>query len=207
MRRFLQGENLMNTQPTTKPSSVRLLNHASGIRIGVLLSLVALIGVSLLSVSSASLRGPDSNKTVKRATDVGRSESRTKSALLRANVGLSFDLLFPQQPPPPPSIATKDGTGGNCGAAKAEFQLGDQVCAEVTSTGGAASRRRITWQDPEGFVRQSTPITSDPQSDNFAIPGTGTSTLSNGQVVNNIGKWRVSLVGRSLVTYAVFVVK
>jgi len=111
------------------------------------------------------------------------------------------------QATPTPSIATFDGTGGNCGAAKVEFNLGQQVCATVTATGGSAARRRITWQDPDGFVRQSTAITTDPQSDNFTIPNTPTSTLSNGQVVNNLGNWRVNLVGRSLVTFAAFVVK
>jgi uncharacterized repeat protein (TIGR01451 family) len=188
----------MKSQYTSRPDSHRS-NSYMIVRIGAFVALIALIAIPLFSASAAFFPGRSATKITAPAKEKSGIPSKS---------GLAFPLLFPQgPPPPPPSISTNDGTGATCGAAKVEFQLGDEVCAQVTSTGGAASRRRITWQDPEGFVRQTTPITTDPQNDNFIIPGTATSTLPNGQVVNNVGKWRVSLVARSLVTFATFVVK
>lgn len=210
----------MKTPLTPRPGSHRL-NMYSMIRIGTLAASIMLIGIPLFSTSSASFLGRSSQagKTLAVPAMDSASESAKAGAkdkltygakqLFSANVGLTtgFSLVLPQTSPPPPSISTFDGTAGGCGAPKTEFNLGQEVCAQVTSTGGAAARRRITWQDPEGNVRQVTPITTDPQSDNFTIPSTPTSTLSNGQIANNIGKWRVNLVARSTVTFATFVVK
>src|SRR5882672_2650761 len=204
----------MKTQLTHSPRSHRV-SFNSIIRIGMLVALIALIGIPLFSSSSESSWGrtsKDGNSKAVPATDSSRADSKQKPVFAPQQLfnpllpTTSFPLMMPQATPTP-SIATFDGTGGTCGAAKVEFNLGQEVCATATATGGSAARRRITWQDPEGFVRQSTAITTDPQSDQFTIPNTPTSTLSNGQVVNNLGNWRVNLVGRSLVTYATFVVK
>jgi len=109
-----------------------------------------------------------------------------------------------------PSVATFDGTDGTtCQPAKTEFKLGQNVCATATNTGGAAARRRFSWVDPQGFVRQQTSITTDPQDDHFAIPSDPTTTLSNGQVVTNVGNWRVNIISSrgAPVATAIFVVK
>lgn len=193
----------MKTQP--RNSTVSHRSNLNVVRIATLLALVALIGIPLFSSSLASSSGRATKSGTSTAAPVKDSGS-ARSQIFNPGIGQTgnFNLLLPQAPPPPPAIATYEST---CTTLDSEFNLGQQVCATATSTGGVAARRRITWSDPDGNIRQSTPISSDPQSDNFTIPGTPTSTLSNGDVANNIGKWRVALVGRSQVAFATFVVK
>ena len=176
--------------------------------VSVFLAIAAAVAVPLYSVRSSSSPALDSRR------DLNEQSVIKPDQILSATInrGIRFPLLAMPQATPTPSIATFASDGTTCGAAKTEFNLStstvnEYVCATATATGGSAARRRITWQDPDGFVRQSTAITTDPQSDQFTIPNTPTSTLSNGQVVHNLGNWRVNLVGRSLVTYTTFVVK
>lgn len=172
------------------------------IRLGIFFVLAAILAVPLYTSSTAaSHEGAGKTATAVAATD----SSGALSPVFNSRIGrtVSFPLMLPQATPTP-AIATYDPT---CVTPDSDFNLGQDVCATATTTGGSAARRRITWSDPDGNVRQTTPVTTDPQSDHFTIPGTPTSTLANGQVVNNVGKWRVSLVGRSLVTFAEFLVK
>jgi uncharacterized repeat protein (TIGR01451 family) len=120
------------------------------------------------------------------------------------NPGIGFPLLM--APAGPPAIATYDS---DCTTADSVFNLGQTVCATATDNGGAAARRRFSWVDPEGFVRQFTAITTDPQNDSFTIPNTPTTTFSNGQTVNNIGTWKVNIISSrgSLVSSTAFIVK
>jgi uncharacterized repeat protein (TIGR01451 family) len=93
-----------------------------------------------------------------------------------------------------------------CAVPQVVFNLGNAVCAKVT--GGLVAPRRIAWTDPSGYVRQVVDITTDPQNDTFNVPGTPTSTLSNGVEVTNVGTWRASVISSrgSLVAYSVFFV-
>lgn len=196
----------MKTPPKLSNGSHRSFN--STVRIAIFVVAIAVIGIPLFSSSSASFLGRVSRSSGRVATPATSSRvdlGSTAQPALGTNIGgiTNFPLIMPQAAPTP-AIATYDPT---CVTPDSEFNLGQGVCATATTTGGSAARRRITWSDPDGFVRQSTPVTSDPASDQFTIPSTPTSTLSNGQVVNNVGKWRVNLVGRTLVTFATFVVK
>ena len=95
-----------------------------------------------------------------------------------------------------------------CSSPQFVFNLGNDVCAKVTG-GLATAGRRIAWSDPGGFIRQVTPISTDPQNDTFSVPSTPTSTLSNDAVVTNIGTWRVSEISSrgGLIAFTTFVVK
>lgn len=212
----------MKTQPTSRPGYHRA-NLSSVTRIATLVALVALIGIPLFSSSSASSLNrawKTGNPMAAPAMGSGRAGSSradlneelvfAPEQVFSTHVGrtISFPLLVPQAGTP--SVATFDGTDGTtCSPGKTEFSLGQNVCATATNTGGATANRRFSWADPQGFVRQQTSITSDPQNDHFDIPSTPTSTLSNGQVVSNIGNWRVNIISSrgALVTYATFVVK
>jgi uncharacterized repeat protein (TIGR01451 family) len=170
------------------------------ILVGVFIILAAVVAVPFYSVRSSSSPALDSRR------DLNEQSVIKPDQILSASIspGISFPLLMP--PAGTPSIATFNST---CATATTVFDLGQTACAKATSTGGIAANRRISWIDPSGFIRQVTPITSDPQNDLFPIPGTPTSTLSNGQVVNNIGTWRVNIISSrgSLVASASFLVK
>lgn len=190
---------------TTKSDPTHFtISQSNLLRIGIFIAFAALVIFPLFSVSSASFYqkagGGNSPAT---AANPALSTNAPRLPLVSGLRGLAPFAFMPQATPTP-AIATYEST---CVTPDSEFGLGQEVCATATTTGGSAARRRITWVDPDGFIRQLTAITSDPQSDNFTIPATPTSTLSNGQVVSNIGKWRVNLVGRTVVTYAIFVVK
>src|SRR6266481_5555976 len=92
--------------------------------VGVFMVVAAAVAVPFYSVRSSSSpaldsrRGLDEQSVIKPDQILSASISR----------GISLPLLMPQATPTP-SIATFDGTGGNCGAAKVEFNLGQQVCA------------------------------------------------------------------------------
>src|SRR5205807_9183062 len=119
--------------------------------------------------SPVRVQSPGANLLGAPKVSVGGARQEVSANLNSLSVGRPAAIapfaLMPQATPTP-SIATFDGTGGTCGAAKAEFNLGQEVCATATGTGGSAASRRTSWQDPDGFVSQSTAITTDPQSDN-----------------------------------------
>jgi len=183
----------------SKNTSPRAINRLRSLMfIGIFIILAAVVVMPLYSVRSSALPAGDSNR--------GVPISWESPIALRSTI--SFPLLVPQASTP--SVATFDGTDGTtCDPAKTEFSLGQNVCATATNTGGATANRRFSWADPQGFVRRQTGITTDPQNDHFDIPSTPTSTLSNGQVVSNIGNWRVNIISSrgALVTFANFVVK
>src|SRR2546421_9740967 len=200
---FRQAKNSRSKRDMVRPSTTRFGSLA---RFAAIMGFIAVVALSFYSASSASstdVRSQRSAPVFLPSATQGATHRDSSSLSLFSNTANLLPALLPQASSTP-TIATFDNT---CNTAKSEFNLGQDVCATATNTGGSAARRRITWSDPEGFVRQSTPVTTDPQSDHFTIPSTSTTTLSNGQVANNIGKWRVALVGRSLVTYAIFVVK
>jgi len=88
---------------------------------------------------------------------------------------------------PGPIVTYRTG----CTIPETNFALGDTICARVT--GGTTFPRRITFVDPAGFIRQITPVTSDPQDISFQVPSTQTSTI-NGEPIDNRGTWRVNMI-------------
>jgi len=97
----------------------------------------------------------------------------------------------------------------DCTTPQTSFTLGQTICAQVT--GGTTFSRRLTFVDPSGFIRQITPITSDPQNITFQIPATQTTDVGpSGQPneVDNRGTWRVNMISSrsSVVATAQFVV-
>ena len=178
-----------------------VIRRSSLILVGAFIIATLVVAVPVYSVRSSSLSALNS----KPVGLVGRSVIAPERTLgTTIDLGTSFPLLIPQAGTP--AIATFENS---CEFAKTEFNLGQSVCATATSTGGATARRRFSWVDPDGFVRQFTSISSETQNDHFTIPSDPTTTLSNGQVANNIGKWRVNIISSrgQVVTTAVFVVK
>jgi uncharacterized repeat protein (TIGR01451 family) len=81
---------------------------------------------------------------------------------------------------------------GDCTTPKTTFNLGDVVCARAVGF-DPSFNRRFAWQDPAGFVRDYTPIVSNPQTDAFTLPGTETSVIDV-FTVDNRGQWKVNVV-------------
>jgi uncharacterized repeat protein (TIGR01451 family) len=162
------------------------------IRLGIFFVIAAILAIPLYSSSTAASH-----------QGVGMSATAPAPATLEANRG-SSRLWLPLIPTPlfVPSIATYEST---CTTAQSDFVLGDTVCAIVTD--GIAFPRRVQWVDPSGFVRQTTAITSDPQSFTFTIPNTQTSTVGN-TTVDNRGTWKVNMISSrsTVVASAKFVV-
>ncbi|HAF21646.1 MAG TPA: hypothetical protein DCK93_01850 [Blastocatellia bacterium] len=182
------------------------ISQASLLRIGIFIAFAALVIFPLFTVSSASFyQRASAGKPVDLAANSVLSTNASRLSFDSARSAIAPFALMPQATPTP-SIATFEST---CVTPDSEFNLGQEVCATATNTGGSAANRRISWVDPSGFIRQVTPIAADPQDDHFTIPTTPTSTLSNGQVVNNIGNWRVNIISSrsSLVASTGFVVK
>lgn len=208
---FRKAKTSRGNRATIRPSTRRLGSFA---RFAAIMGFIAVVAISFYTASLASSAGIRSQKSAPVSVPAAAREATQRhngfesldhngGLYLLSNTSNLLPALLPQATPTP-AIATFEDT---CTTPDSEFNLGQDVCATATATGGSAARRRITWVDPDGVTRQSTAITTDPQSDSFTIPSDPTSTLSNGQVVSNIGKWRVTLSGRTLVTYATFVVK
>ena len=140
----------MKLSNRSKYLSIRL---NSLLLIGVFTLVATVVAVPFYSVGLSSSSALESRRDLNERSPI--KPAQVLSATISS--GISLPLFLPQATPTP-SVSTFDGTGGTCGAAKVEFNLGDQVCATVTNTGGAASRRRITWQDPDGNLRRSAAI-------------------------------------------------
>ena len=83
-----------------------------------------------------------------------------------------------------PTIATFAYSLGSCtNTPKTNFVIGDTVCARVVGV-DPQFNRRFAWVDADGITREFTPITTDPQTDDFAILLTETS----------FGTWKANVV-------------
>jgi uncharacterized repeat protein (TIGR01451 family) len=92
--------------------------------------------------------------------------------------------------PPVFTPETVDTYSADCLTPKSTFALGETVCARVS--GAPADRRRLDWADTYPIVvRQSAPISTDPQTDLFTIPSAQTTDVL-GRTVDNRGTWRVN---------------
>ena len=87
------------------------------------------------------------------------------------------------------SISTYEPT---CVTPKTAFTLGETVCAQVSGV-DPTFNRRISWVDPAGNIRDTTPITTDPQSDSFTLPLLETEVVG-GVTVDNRGVWKVNVI-------------
>jgi hypothetical protein len=137
------------------------------------------------SLPSSASKTQRSNKT--------RAGSDNKTGLLSKRLINSrelFALLAPQASP----FETIDTFAANCTTPQDVFNLGDTVCAKVTNAPlrAAAPLRRINWSDPNGNVGQTLDVTSDPQTNLFVIPASGT-TVVDGVTIDNRGTWAASI--------------
>jgi uncharacterized repeat protein (TIGR01451 family) len=91
-----------------------------------------------------------------------------------------------------PVIATYGHDGTSCTSIpKTDFVLGETVCVKVNGVPvNTTFPNKISWVDTAGFIEQRTDLSADPQSDEFDLPASDTSTV-NGTTVDNRGTWRV----------------
>ncbi|MDQ6653292.1 MAG: HYR domain-containing protein, partial [Acidobacteriota bacterium] len=199
----------MKTGNAPKPHQHHYLNVA--VRLGILIVLVALVTVPLYTVSSSSsprsdTTGANSKGARQKEPNLSANQSRGISAHGELSAALKGLPLFSTLTLVPqaslPSVTT---FAAGCVTPRSTFVLGEVVCAHVT--GGTTFPRRLSWVDPSGFIRQVTPITSDPQDITFQIPATQTSMVGN-STVDNRGTWRVNMISSrsSIVTSTQFVV-
>ena len=177
--------------------------------IGVFVALVILATVPFLSTAASFDRGralPSSRGLASEDSLAGRAALATTALPSYLTTGRRPGLLAIPSAPLVTLAATVETFAADCVTPQDTFDLGADICA-VASAGTTSGR--ITWSDPSGFVRQTTPITSDPQTDHFLVPTTPTSTLSNGLEVTNLGTWRVTIFPRrgAPIAFTTFVVK
>jgi uncharacterized repeat protein (TIGR01451 family) len=198
-------------------------------RFGVLVAFIAILAATLYSTSSAS----HSSKLARRPSDsvsnsalpsrsavVDRKDRGTSLGEIRAEMNhgsmasLPAGWLAPpapvQSPPVVESIATY---APDCETPKTSFVLGETICARVTNAFlDVTVQRRISWVDPDGFIRQTVDVTTDPQTNTLLIPTSDTTTFNDGissLTVNNRGTWTVNTITSSdagLVSSASFTV-
>ncbi|MEN3331059.1 MAG: hypothetical protein V7641_424 [Blastocatellia bacterium] len=72
----------------------------------------------------------------------------------------------------------------DCQTPQSSFQLGQTACARVS--GAPLSNRRFIWVAPDGSVARVAPVTSDPDTDTFALP-------TSGQFAQ-VGVWKVKTI-------------
>jgi uncharacterized repeat protein (TIGR01451 family) len=180
------------------------LSFNSIIRIGMFVTLIALIGIPLFSSSSASsFRRSLGVRAASTPAAVNVSDrrllkpetARISDQLFTGNFLSSRALSLPL-PQAGESIATYEYPG--CTVPKNSFDLGETVCAIVTGAplgDGERAARRIAWVSPYGAVTQGAVIVSDPQTGSYQIPVTATQTFTDAgggtNTVDNRGKWRI----------------
>jgi len=100
--------------------------------------------------------------------------------------------LLPTPNPATQSITTYDGA--TCTIPQSDFFLGDTVCAKATGVPVTTFFPwHVSWVDTVGFIRQTdTAIADDQATYTYMLPNTTTSVV-NGQTVDNRGTWRVNL--------------
>jgi uncharacterized repeat protein (TIGR01451 family) len=83
-----------------------------------------------------------------------------------------------------PAIATFAYALGACtNTPKTNFVIGETVCARSVGI-NPQDNRRFAWVDADGITREFTPITTDPQTDDYALLPTETS----------LGTWKANVV-------------
>jgi len=93
----------------------------------------------------------------------------------------------------PPASTVISTYAADCTTPKISFSLGETVCAKVNGEplGASDPIRSINWQERSGLIVHTTAITTDPQTDTFALPANAT-TMIGGLVVDNRGTWRIT---------------
>jgi hypothetical protein len=142
------------------------------------------------SFSRGSLPSSASKPQMPGKTRAGRDNKTGLLSKRLVNPRELFSLLMPQAG----SVETIDTFAADCTTPKAVFNLGDTVCAKVTGAPlrPSAPLRHINWSGPAGDVEQTLDITSDPQTNLFVIPASGTSII-DGQTIDNRGTWAASI--------------
>ncbi|PYS51289.1 MAG: hypothetical protein DMF68_04595 [Acidobacteria bacterium] len=160
---------------------------------------ITLAAALLFTASSAATSNHSASTSPNFASDImGFSTSAfdvdSWKKALRGDSSRSKSDLFAFMPLPQSGseqVTTYDAT---CTTPKSAFILGDIVCAKVE--GGPSFQRRLALIDSYPLVRDSQPITSDPQNILFTLPALPVSTI-NGQTYDNRGVWRVNIVPSS----------
>jgi hypothetical protein len=168
----------------TRPNSLILA--------GAFIIVAAVVAVPFYSASSSSLPTGTLGASVpaEATRKVGQVSSLTANSTILARWSSTFWPLLPTPPPSPEGIAAY---ASDCVTPKTDFILGDRVCAKATGVPVTLFPWRVSWVDTVGFIRQSdTAIADDQATYTYTLPSSSTSVV-NGQTVNNAGTWRVNL--------------
>jgi uncharacterized repeat protein (TIGR01451 family) len=168
----------MRTKSNTPSGKLRLNTL---ILVGVFLMLSAAVAIPLHSARSSSARSSGPSKLTTRASSSKTALSpRSSMASMLSPVPLLLE-----------SIATYDDA--TCSTPKTDFFLGDTVCVKATGVPTSVFPWRITWVDPDGFIRQSDPAVADDATEyRYTLPTSPTETI-NERTVDNRGTWTVNL--------------
>ena len=156
----------------------------------VLVIVTFLLGtIIFLSGSSAHkiFRGGTVSVSAKAAKTTAK-KAESKKRLTLESAGLITAPLFPVLSPPDPDPETIETFAADCVTPKTSFNFGDEACVKVS--GGpplSLYPRRIAWVDTDNNILRKIDITSDPQTDNFVLPATNTTT-------DYRGVWRVNAI-------------
>ncbi len=172
----------------------RLRTLASYLCCGILFSI--LVGSALFTVSSAS-----SDKKPTNATPLAGLQRYDGIATEARSSSFATGWLAPPAPFAPFSpdaVATYEVVAGACtNNPKDTFALGDgmsrqpdQVCVRASAD---LTGRRLSVIGTDGTLADLIDITTDPQELIFTLPSSTTSVV-NGQVVDNRGIWRASVL-------------
>src|SRR6266496_1695280 len=160
-------------------------------RLYSLICLAALIIVGAVAAApfySAAFRSSLEKSSAKVDAAASRPVLETANSISR--LGRTFKPLVPTPGPSTVGIATY---APDCATPKTDFNLGDTVCAKATGVPVTIFSWHVAWVDTVGLIRQTdTAIADHLATYTYTLPSTTTSVV-NGQTVDNRGTWRVNL--------------
>lgn len=192
-----------NLSRTVRPATPAIRFHMRGGRFIAVSIFIAVLAALFISASSASsFYGFRKARTGSTPAPVRVNKSKPvvwRSDSLRPNHGRNitstlFSTLLPQAIPAD-DVAT---FAADCVTPKSSFTLGETVCATVSGNPDLTNfPRRLALVDSANFVREVTPVATDPENISFTLPTTPTSIVGL-ETVDNRGGWRInSLPGGS----------
>jgi hypothetical protein len=155
---------------------------------------VSLLGDSSIAVSGSTTSGDFSVHRALRVARGGASEGffvilegmprfpAGEGANASGGVGLSLPPSSIEVTPDPPLTSGLAVFAADCVTPKSDFVGGETACVQVSHVLAPSGPRRLNWVSPSGVVPRVADITSNPQTDSFALP------LS----IGDLGKWTVT---------------
>src|SRR5437588_3388741 len=174
------GDKLMKTHK----NSAGLVSRPSPlIFVGIFIILATVVTLPFYSARSQVRIAPGTE-----GVNQPRSLTASNSSILNPR----SSIFLPPLPAPPLSGEGIATFASDCATPQSDFNLVDVVCAKASGVPVSLFPWRISWVDPDGFIRQSDPASTDDSTTyTYTIPSTRTSVI-NDQTVDNRGTWRVN---------------